>query len=105
KDSNFQEVIPRNTIHPLRELSVDPIFADLADIDKYYAKLRKHCFSVIKHCDSSLASHADCDQSSKFWSRCSPWLNAVLKVLKFTANLVHIVKNEATVALVEANDC
>lgn len=108
KDNNFIDLMAKN-ITPLRELSIDAIFADLNDLEKHYAKLRKHCFSVVnrnkaKQSDPNLASFHDIDHESKFWSKCNPWLTAVAKVLRFVSQLSSIVQNEASIALVESYD-
>lgn len=104
KDHDFQELFSRNIVSPMRELTIDQIFIELNDIDKFYAKLRKYCFKVTRFSDSSLPSHYDTDHAKTFWSKCSPWLYSLSKVLKFTANLVNIVKNEASIGLIETFD-
>lgn len=105
REQNLQDLVPRSTITPLRELSIDAIFAELNDIEKHYTKLRKHCYAVGKQSsDQSTASLQDNDYESKFWSKCSSWLYAISKVLRFSNTLVNIVKFEATAALIESYD-
>lgn len=104
REQNLQDLVPRSTITPLRELSIDAIFAELNDIEKQYSRLRKHCFAVTKQSDHLSTANQENEHESKFWSKCSHWLYALSKVLRFVTTLVNIVKHEATAALTESND-